>query len=568
MQYEDRLPYHVISFEEPRIIVSNNPDLTGWAVLEKYRFWIRLYRYSLAFGIISLSFVCIDLLILKADDVDGHFSAWRICWAVATVAFFLMARYARKRRRLPVFLRLGEAIAPAGIDRLFKASMAGFERELEEHPKELADGIKNEANSCFLAGEQHYKAHRYKDAAKHYEKSVHALPTVSGYFNIGVCHYILSEFPSAADAYHMGLKIAGEQQDWKIVLGLGHNIYEVYRIIGKPNVEWKKASELIDKALEFECSTIPPPETKKAKRKLHEECEGIDDSEDAYYKLDLIALRGSDDEWSEEGDRIRQRAWERHLEELEVHRKSRNLPALAEGLGGVCAERYLHGLIVNSEVELRQLKEVLSIYQEIGNRRKQAQVLVDIAGVYGRNGDLEKAIEQGQQALAIYEQVGDLNNQANCLNWIGYDYGELGQAEKKIGCFMKCLEIRRQMNDEAAEASVLISIGGFYREQGNTEEALEYLENGLKILKASKEYEDSFAGANASREIGMVYADQGKRREALKLLRRARAIYRREISDSSHLLGAKENIRLPYLSEVEEKIRELKKDRGWISTGG
>src|ERR1700741_5215536 len=86
----------------------------------------------------------------------------------------------------------------------------------------------------------------------------------------------------------------------------------------------------------------------------------------------------------------------------------------------------------------------LALIQTI-NKKRAANYLNNIGGVYYQVGSFPKALEQFQKALAICEELNDKEGMANAYNNIGVIYSEASNNEKAFEYYQKSVEINKEL---------------------------------------------------------------------------------------------------------------------------
>ena len=122
-----------------------------------------------------------------------------------------------------------ETVQGPGGELTQKATITGFKRELQE----AADELVREAEDYFNAAERDFAASRFRDAATNYQKSVDVLPTMSGYLNLGISLFYVSDFRQAEDAFISGLQMARKKGNREFEGAFLGNIGLVYFNQGK-----------------------------------------------------------------------------------------------------------------------------------------------------------------------------------------------------------------------------------------------------------------------------------------------------------------------------------------------
>ena len=147
----------------------------------------------------------------------------------ATIVFWAIAYGANTYKEILGVKPPMETVQGPGGGFTQKATITGFKRELKEAAAELA----REAEDYFNAAERDFEARRYPDAASKYRKSIDVLSTMSGYLNLGVSLYYISDFRQAEQAFTPGLQMARKKGNRGFEATFLNNIGIVYDQQGK-----------------------------------------------------------------------------------------------------------------------------------------------------------------------------------------------------------------------------------------------------------------------------------------------------------------------------------------------
>lgn len=224
-------------------------------------------------------------------------------------------------------------------------------------------------------------------------------------------------------------------------------------------------------------------------------------------------------------------------------------------------------LIGNSEKGMEYLFESLKLFEKTGHKRNRIAVLNNIALIYYRNNDLERAL---QEFLEI-EQLANENKTefgkfyytlcASLYNNIGIIYENKKQYDKALDTYMKGLNMAQHSNDKVNKANLYVNIaktyqftkqytlaetnfeeamrlrkedndkygvcrslghlGSLYLALGNFTKAQEFLE---QCLTMSRELGSLDTEANTAQVLMEVYQKQNKFEQALKMLQLYKAL--------------------------------------------
>ncbi|MCC5629840.1 CHAT domain-containing protein [Nostoc sphaeroides CHAB 2801] len=218
-------------------------------------------------------------------------------------------------------------------------------------------------------------------------------------------------------------------------------------------------------------------------------------------------------------------------------------------------------------------QEALKLWQQVDDKRWEANILLGIGKVYSDLGENQEALKYYNQALPIYRAVEDKGGEATTLNNIGLVYDDLGEKQEALKYYNQALTIFRAVEDKRGEATTLNNIGGVYSDLGEKQEALKYYNQALTIFRA---VEDKGGEATTLNNIGSVYKYLGEKQEALKYYNQALRILR-AVEDKRGEANTLNNIGSVYkdLGEKQEAlkyynqalpIRRAVEDRGGEAT--
>jgi tetratricopeptide (TPR) repeat protein len=128
-------------------------------------------------------------------------------------------------------------------------------------------------------------------------------------------------------------------------------------------------------------------------------------------------------------------------------------------------------------------REAEVIAKESNDKEGLSSALGNMGIVYGRKGELDKALEQFQLALKINREIGDREGEAKSLGSMGNVYLIKGELDKALGYFQPALKIHREIGDRQGEAGTLSNMGIVYRIKGELDKALEHHQQALKIFE-------------------------------------------------------------------------------------
>ncbi len=186
-------------------------------------------------------------------------------------------------------------------------------------------------------------------------------------------------------------------------------------------------------------------------------------------------------------------------------------------------------------------QQVLTLAQQLKDRKIQAQALLEIGSNQDDIGKRQQALESYNQALSIYKEVGSRSGEANTLNNIGIVYSDIGQPQKALEFYQQALPILKEVGDRSGEANTLSNIGIVYSDIGQPQKALEFYQQALPILK---EVGSRSGEAKILNNMAFVYRDTNHPTEAINNWQQAVKItlqIRRELQQSDRQDFLKDN---------------------------
>ncbi|MEC4893552.1 MAG: tetratricopeptide repeat protein, partial [Oscillatoria sp. PMC 1051.18] len=168
-------------------------------------------------------------------------------------------------------------------------------------------------------------------------------------------------------------------------------------------------------------------------------------------------------------------------------------------------------------------QQSLEIFRAIGDRRGEANSLMNLGVAYGSLGEYQRAIEYLQQSLEIARAIGSRGGEAASLGNLGVAYGSLGEYQRAIEFHQQSLEIERARGDRSGEASSLIGLGVAYGSLGEYQRAIEFQQQSLEITRAIG---DRGGEAKSLGNLGSAYYLLGEYQRAIEFQQQSLEIER------------------------------------------
>jgi len=143
----------------------------------------------------------------------------------------------------------------------------------------------------------------------------------------------------------------------------------------------------------------------------------------------------------------------------------------------------VHSELGEQQKAVEYYSQSLPLFRAVGDRRGEATTLNNIGLVYSALGEQQKAVEYYSQSLPLFRTVGDRPSEAITLSNIGSVYSQLGEKQKALEYYSQSLPLSRAVGDRAGEAVTFYNIAGAKRDQNNLPEALQNIEDSIKIIE-------------------------------------------------------------------------------------
>jgi len=236
--------------------------------------------------------------------------------------------------------------------------------------------------------------------------------------------------------------------------------------------------------------------------------------------------------------------------------------ATARERARITAEQlYMEGIRAQGEGRGEALEKAIKKYGEAvekwrgaGERKWEAQTLLNLGVIYANLSQHEKARDYYEQALAISREIKDRRGEGLTLNNLGIVYANLSQHERAREHFEQALAISREIKDREGEGGRLGNLGVVYENLSQHEKARDYYEQALAI---SREIKDREGEGITLLNLGVIYANLSQHEKARDYYEQALAISR-EIKDREG-----EGITLGNLGNVYENLSQYEKARDY-----
>jgi tetratricopeptide (TPR) repeat protein len=206
-------------------------------------------------------------------------------------------------------------------------------------------------------------------------------------------------------------------------------------------------------------------------------------------------------------------------------------------------------LLTTGEFEKGQEKLMagLEFRMQAGDKIGTAQTLVELSRIAflttRNNDDLEKAKNFANQSLDIYQTLGHKFGEAQVLEMLGSINTKLGILQEAKAQVSNGRKIFKQLNDRNGEARMLTQLGIILDLQNRNEDVIPILERAEKIYKSTSNNQGL---AEVYQLRGSIKSDK---KIALEYLKLSRELYKDIIQENKQLQ--------PIIAALDKKIIEL-----------
>ncbi len=163
-------------------------------------------------------------------------------------------------------------------------------------------------------------------------------------------------------------------------------------------------------------------------------------------------------------------------------------------------------LVGDNEIAIDDLKEAVRNAQVLGEKKLEADCLIDLCRVYFGLSHYDDTIEIAEKALEIYRELNDEQGEMGGLNCIGIANWYLGEFESALKLYQSSLMIAIKTENKKFEAMILGNKSIILWNMGEYSKALKYYLRSLAITKTLGDIETE---ARALSNIGLIYSNLG-----------------------------------------------------------
>jgi CHAT domain-containing protein/tetratricopeptide (TPR) repeat protein len=203
-------------------------------------------------------------------------------------------------------------------------------------------------------------------------------------------------------------------------------------------------------------------------------------------------------------------------------------------------------------LRIAHLQKALRLWSELGERRREAEVLYQIGVESGKLHQSEKASESFHRAFGLWDQLGLPEQRA----WILYYMGRYERGPRTAVTYLKsALSLARTHGDRILEAKSLYQLGYCYDDLAEKQKALDLYKDALDLArKLGKDGEG--VETNSLNSLGLLYDFLGHQDKAIELYDQALELSRKN-QDTQKEAAALNNLALAWEKRDLAKARSL-----------
>jgi CHAT domain-containing protein/Tfp pilus assembly protein PilF len=182
-----------------------------------------------------------------------------------------------------------------------------------------------------------------------------------------------------------------------------------------------------------------------------------------------------------------------------------------------------------AEVRIVRYERALGLWKDLGERRRQAEMLYLLGKALDAARQIERAAEVFAQAAELLgglgdREMGDLWLRAEALNDAGVLHEQLAQWKEAQARYEEALKVAVQEKNIGQQSAVLYNQGRLARKRGDAQQAIELLQRSIDLAQTVGDNERKAAALNS---LGSAFMDLSDRQQALRSYNEALEICRK-----------------------------------------
>ena len=157
-------------------------------------------------------------------------------------------------------------------------------------------------------------------------------------------------------------------------------------------------------------------------------------------------------------------------------------------------------------------EEALALYRQLGDRAKEAELLVGLGNAYLVLGDKARAAESLRQGLEVVRGLGRRSDEAVVLNMLAGAYETSQQATQSQDTYQQALALCRELNDPRCQGSALMGLGRVAFATREQEKALGYFDQALPLWRTLG---DRFNQASAANMVALLHGLSNRKQASI-----------------------------------------------------
>jgi len=129
-------------------------------------------------------------------------------------------------------------------------------------------------------------------------------------------------------------------------------------------------------------------------------------------------------------------------------------------------------------------KEALALYKQLGDRDKQAELLIGLGSACLTIGEKASAAEYLRQSLDLVRSLGRRSDEAGVLVLLGSAYESSREFKPAQDTYQQALALCRRLKNSQCEVSALMGLGRVSFASGEKQQALDYMGEALPLWQA------------------------------------------------------------------------------------